>query len=69
MRVVVNECVDCGLPCLGSSCPKKNVVRYLCDECEEEEELYYFDGEELYYFDGEELCLNCIEERLEKVEG
>lgn len=60
MRVVVNECVDCGLPCLGSSCPKKNVVRYLCDECEEEE---------LYYFDGEELCLNCIEERLEKVEG
>lgn len=61
MRVVVNECVDCGLPCLGSSCPKKNVVRYLCDECEEEEELYYFDGEE--------LCLNCIEERLEKVEG
>lgn len=56
-----NECVDCGLPCLGNSCPNRNVLRYYCDQCEDEAKLYHFDGEE--------LCLNCIEEKLDVVEG
>lgn len=54
-----NECVDCGLPCLGDGCRYRNVKRMYCDNCNAEEQLYYFDGEE--------LCLECIEERLEKV--
>lgn len=56
-----NECVDCGLPCLGNSCPNRNVLRYYCDQCGDEAKLYHFDGEE--------LCLNCIEEKLDVVEG
>lgn len=60
MKQVENECVCCELPCLGVSCPNKNVVRYYCDHCGEEEELYYFDNEE--------LCIYCIKKLLEKVE-
>ena len=63
MRVVENECCGCATdnyPCLGNSCPNRNVVRYYCDECHEEEELYRFDGED--------LCLDCISKRLEKVD-
>lgn len=56
-----NECVDCGLPCLGNSCPNRRVPRYYCDKCGDEAKLYYFDDEE--------LCLNCIEEKLDVVEG
>ncbi len=61
MQKTENECVDCGLPCLGSRCPYQNVTRYYCDKCGEENTLYYFEGEE--------LCIDCIENSLEKVEG
>lgn len=44
-----------------NSCPNRNVPRYYCDKCGSEATLYYFDDEE--------LCLDCIEERLETVEG
>ena len=54
-----NECVDCGLPCLGNSCPNRNVVRYYCDGCGEECNTYIFDDEE--------LCIDCIELRLDRV--
>lgn len=56
-----NECVDCGLPCLGSSCPNRNVKRIYCDKCGDE-------AEHIYYFDDQELCIDCIEEMLEEVE-
>lgn len=59
-----DECCDCAVPaypCSGSRCPLKKVSHYYCDECEDECGLYDFDGEE--------LCLNCIESRLDKVEG
>ena len=59
MKVTENECVGCGLPCFDS-CPYKNVTRHYCDECGEEEELYYFDGKE--------LCIECIKKHLKKVE-
>lgn len=61
MKIIENDCVMCGLPCLGSSCPHRNVTRFYCDECGEETTLYHYDGEE--------LCLDCIKKRIEKVEG
>ena len=54
-----NDCVNCGLPCIGNSCSYINVPHFYCDECTEEAKLYYFDDEQ--------LCLNCIENRLQKV--
>ena len=47
MKKIENECVGCGLPCLGDGCPNRNVARFYCDECEEEEKLYRYDGKEL----------------------
>ena len=60
LKVTENECVNCGLPCLGDKCRYRNVVHCYCDDCHSEEKLYYFDGRE--------LCLCCIERLLEKVE-
>jgi hypothetical protein len=61
MIEVTNECVDCGLPCLGDACPYRNVKRYYCDECKEEEKTYHFEGRH--------LCLDCIAKELLEVEG
>lgn len=55
MKTVNDECVCCGLPCLGESCPNRNVVRYTCDKCKEE-----FDNDELYVYDDEMLCEECL---------
>lgn len=54
-----DECVSCGLPCLGSSCPNRNVPHFYCDECEDEADLFEYDEEQ--------LCIKCIEERLTKI--
>lgn len=59
-RKTQNECVSCGLPCLGNSCPNRHVTRYYCDDCGEEED-------ELYDFDGYELCERCTLKRIPKV--
>lgn len=61
MIVVENECVDCGLPCIGSTCPYLNVTRYYCDECTEEGVLYEFEGQQ--------LCIDCVAKRLDIVKG
>lgn len=57
-----DECVGCppDIGCIGDYCPYKNVPRCYCDDCEEENQLYWFDGQQ--------LCLDCIEARLERVE-
>lgn len=58
-----NECCNCavpGYPCKGNLCLNMNVPHLYCDDCGEEDELYHYDGEE--------LCIECIKERLEKVE-
>lgn len=52
-----NHCVDCGLSCLGSSCPNRNVEVHYCDKCNEE--IPY---DEIYDVDGEELCEECLKE-------
>lgn len=59
MEKIENDCVGCDLPCLGDACPYRNVPHYYCDECKEEEQLYWFDEEQ--------LCINCIAKRLDKV--
>lgn len=56
MRRYEDECVSCGLPCLGSSCPNRNVLRIYCDRC---------DSEADYCFDEEDLCENCLEKELD----
>lgn len=64
MKKIENECTGCqdiGLHCLGGTCKYRNVVRFYCDQCGEEETLYYFDEEE--------LCADCILKRFEVVEG
>ena len=56
-----NDCVDCGLPCLGTACPHRSVPHFYCDECGNETKTYYFDDDE--------LCIECIEKRLDRVEA
>ena len=59
MIVTENQCVDCGLPCLGVSCPHLNVpVRY-CDECETDSPCYHIDGID--------LCKHCAEKYMQNV--
>ena len=61
MKNTENECVSCGLPCRGNSCPYRNVTRFYCDYCGEEGKLYHYEGKE--------LCKEClIEEVLEECE-
>ncbi len=60
MKKIENECLGCDLPCMGSSCPYRNVTRFYCDKCGDEAQLYHYDGKE--------LCIDCIEKLLEKVE-
>lgn len=48
-----SDCVGCGLPCRGSSCPYYNVKHLYCDNCDE-------DCEELYELDGSHYCEDCL---------
>lgn len=53
-----DECVGCtgiGLPCIGSSCPNREVPHYYCDKCGDE-----VDPEDLYDVDGVMMCAECI---------
>lgn len=64
MRRVTNECCDCAVPpypCLGASCPLRNVEHFYCDKCKSERTLYEYDGAE--------LCEACLLEAVPKVEG
>ena len=61
MKITTNECRGCDLPCIGRACPDYAVTRYYCDECESETTLYEWGGRE--------LCIDCIKEELEVVEG
>lgn len=61
MIEITDECVDCGLPCLGKACPYKNVKRFYCDRCGEETTIYHFEGEQ--------LCIDCVASELLEVEG
>lgn len=56
MKRYENDCCDCtaaGYPCIGSSCPRRKVPHYYCDECDEE-------IRPLYTYDGREYCAECL---------
>ena len=55
MIKIKNECVGCGLPCIGSACPHRNVIRCFCDKCKEE-----VDPGDLYEVDDVDLCEDCL---------
>ena len=59
MIKTVNECVNCGLPCLGDTCPNRHVTRCYCDRCGDE-------TDELYEVDGEDLCEDCLKDMFRK---
>ncbi len=59
--IIDSNCVDCGYPCRHEACIYYKVIRYICDNCKEEQD-------DLYVFDGQELCAECILKQLEKVE-
>lgn len=61
MKIIENECLNCPpeIGCMGDTCPNKNVARFYCDECGEEEILYCYDGEE--------LCQDCLLRRFDKI--
>lgn len=62
MIKIENHCCDCavpGYPCLGSSCPRRNVEVHYCDECGAE-------LEEIYEVDGEEFCEYCLKEKFRR---
>ena len=64
MIIFESDCCDCavpGYPCVGKSCPRYSSPHYYCDICKEEKVLYKYDGEQ--------LCIECIENKLEIVEG
>lgn len=61
LRIIENGCVGCQLPCIGTACRHYRITRYLCDECEDETTLYDYDGRE--------LCIDCIADTLDKIEG
>jgi len=56
-----NQCVDCGLPCLGSRCSHRNVLVYYCDVCGDE-----IDIDDVYEVDDEDLCEDCLKEMFKK---
>lgn len=64
MKRIENDCCDCATPnypCIGNLCPYSQVPHWYCDECGEETQLYHYEDQE--------LCIECIENKLEKVEG
>ena len=59
MKKKVNNCCDCGKPCL-LFCPlRDDSWEYYCDECGDETKLYDWEGQE--------LCISCIEKELDPI--
>ena len=52
---IENDCVDCGLPCLGEMCPNRNVRHLYCDKCGKE-------VDKLFVYKNEQWCEECITE-------
>ena len=58
MRRRENQCVDCGLPSLGDSCPYRNVEVVYCDICGDE-------GAE-YEVDNQDMCEECAKKYVQE---
>ena len=61
MKYYTNDCCDCGLPCLGKSCPYYEVKHFRCDFCEEEDI-------KLYDYNGWEICEECLLKEFDVIE-
>lgn len=61
MKVTESGCVDCGFPCMGSSCPNYTNTFFRCDKCGS-------DNAE-YKIDGEDFCESCAEEIIDEAFG
>lgn len=57
-----NGCCDCGLPCIGSSCPYRVEIVLECDRCHDE-------VDELYEVGSEDLCVSCLKKEFRKEVG
>lgn len=61
MKIKVNNCCDCGLPCM-LFCPlRDDSYEYHCDECGDE-----VLAEDLYDYEGKEICKDCLLEIMPK---
>jgi hypothetical protein len=62
MKKFESDCVMCGRPERCGSCRfNEKLPHYYCDKCEHQDTLYRYNGEE--------LCIDCLIEKLEVVEG
>jgi hypothetical protein len=59
MKVKVDNCVDCGKPCMLFCPHRDDSYEFYCDECGDEGKLYEWEGRE--------LCISCIEKELKPV--
>lgn len=57
-----SDCVDCGLPCIGSACQHYRVRVLECDQCHDEVEKLYVG------VSGRELCADCALNEMDVVE-
>lgn len=62
MIKTINTCVDCQLPCLGSSCPLIGVECCVCDECGEDPATCRIDGRDWCENCGEEYISDCFKQ-------
>ncbi len=62
MKYYTNDCVGCGLPCLGAACEYNKVEHFKCDYCKEEDI-------KLYEYEGYEICEECLLKEFNVVEG
>ena len=53
-----NDCVDCGLPCLGDSCKYRHVRHLYCDKCCSEIDKLFV------VFEDKQWCEECIIEHV-----
>lgn len=59
MMKIENDCVGCPQGCID--CGRREVIRYYCDKCGAEEQLFEYAGQE--------LCRDCLCEEVPSVEG
>ena len=65
MKKLTDMCCNCAVPsypCMGSSCPNRNVPVCYCDQCGCE-----IDGD-IYDVGDEELCEECLEDMFRRRE-
>ena len=62
MIYYTNECVSCGMPCIGNLCPYHNVEHFKCDFCGNEDV-------KLYHYNDSQICEDCLLKEFVVVDG